>query len=340
MSRIVFFGAGAIGASVGGWVAPHNPDTWFVDQGQISEALKTKGITLYEGDRKDETMAMVPVNVMEDLSELKSADYIVIGVKNYSLEKVAGLIKEHAGDNAVIISMANGAENQKILPKFFSRVIYCVISYNAWMDYPVCVGYQKKGPLILGTPDNSLQAEMRQVAAEFNRGVETVVTDHLEDAVHCKIIVNLTNSLTTLVGHGFREISDFEIFRKLLTNMLYEGVQVVKAAGYRECRLGGMPSWSTMRAGAKLPGFLVRGTFRKNVSKMVRSSMSQDILQRGGTESELESLNGYILDLADKHGVLVPYNRAIYDLCRENFGQSGFKPLDVTEVWDRVKQEL
>ena len=158
--------------------------------------------------------------------------------------------------------------------------------------------------------------------------------------MHSKIIVNLTNSLTTLIGHGFREISDFDCFQRLLTNTLYEGVKIVKVSGYKECKLGGMPPWILMMIGAKLPQFFTRGMFKRNVAKMVMSSMSQDILKRGGTQSELDSLTGYILGLADKNGVKAPFNRTIYDLCRENFTKPGFKPLDVKEVWARVQEKL
>src|SRR5690606_10935867 len=138
-------------------------------------------ITLYQGDSKEETTANVRVKVIEDLSDLKQMDVVVIGVKNYSLESVARLIKDNTKDDVIIVSMANGIDNQSILPKYFSRVIYCIVSYNAWMDKPVVVGYQKRGPLVLGTPDNSLQTEMNAVAEIFGRGVETVVTDHLQD---------------------------------------------------------------------------------------------------------------------------------------------------------------
>ena len=338
--KIAFFGTGAIGASVGGWVAQSHGQVWFIDQGEVARALKESGISLYQGDKKDATMQTIPVKVMDCLDSLKDMDVVVLGVKNYSLNAVAGLICDKIRKDAIIVSMANGIENQSILPRYFSRVIYCIVSYNAWMDYPVVVGYQKKGPLILGTPDNSLMQEMRSIADIFNKGVETVITEHLQDAVHSKIIVNLTNSLTTLIGHGFREISDFDCFQRLLTNTLYEGVKIVKVSGYKECKLGGMPPWILMMIGAKLPQFFTRGMFKRNVAKMVMSSMSQDILKRGGTQSELDSLTGYILGLADKNGVKAPFNRTIYDLCRENFTKPGFKPLDVKEVWARVQEKL
>jgi 2-dehydropantoate 2-reductase len=338
--KIAFFGTGAIGASVGGWIAPSHELLWFIDQGEVARALKDRGITLYQGDKKDTTLKTVPVKVIDSLDSLRDMDIVVLGVKNYSLDAVAGLIKDKVRNDAIIVSMANGIENQTILPRYFTRVIYCIVSYNAWMDYPVVVGYQKKGPLILGTPDNSLMQEMRLIADIFNKGVETVITEHLQDAVHSKIVVNLTNSLTTLIGHGFREISDFDCFQKLLTNTLYEGVRIVKAAGYKECKLGGMPPWILMMIGARLPQIFTRGMFKRNVAKMVMSSMSQDILKRGGTQSELESLTGYILSLADKSGVKAPFNRTIYELCRENFTRPGFKPLDVKEVWARVQERM
>jgi 2-dehydropantoate 2-reductase len=337
--KMAFFGTGAIGASVGGWVKPFHKETYFLDQGKILDALKTSGISHYQGDKKDETMTTIPVKVLENTFDLKSMDVIVIA-KNYSLEAIAKLIKANAREDVIIVSMANGIDNQQILPKYFSRIIYCIVSYNAWMDKPVIVGYQKKGPLVLGTPDNGLRTEMNAIAGIFNQGVETVITEHLQDAVHSKIIVNLTNSLTTLVGHGFKEISDFDTFQRLLSNTLYEGVRIVKAAGYKECKLGGMPPWFLLTASALLPRPLTRPLFKKNVAKMVMSSMSQDIIQRGGTSSELDSLTGYILKLARQNKIHAPYNETIYELGKERFNKPGFIPMDVKDVWAEVQKKL
>jgi ketopantoate reductase len=158
--------------------------------------------------------------------------------------------------------------------------------------------------------------------------------------VHSKIVVNLTNPVTTLLGHGFREISDIDLFQRILSNTLYEGVQIVKAAGFKECKLGGMPPWILLAASAKLPRSLTRPLFLKNVKKMVMSSMSQDIIQRGGTDSELDSLTGYILKLARQNRVKAPYNETIYELGRELFSKPGFQPLDVKEVWEKVQRKL
>jgi hypothetical protein len=114
----------------------------------------------------------------------------------------------------------------------------------------------------------------------------------------------------------------------------------VKAAGYKECKLGGMPSWTLIKAGALLPRLLTRPMFKRNVAKMVMSSMSQDIIQRGGSSSEIDSLTGYILKLARRNRVNAPYNETIYELGKERFGKPGFVAMDVKEVWAEVQKKL
>lgn len=337
--KIVFLGAGVIGGSVGAWIAEHYEGVYFIDQGETAKTLKEKGITTYWGD-EPEKKQNVKVKIVDDLDKVKDADVVVLGVKNYSLEAVAKMVKSKLGDRPVIVGMQNGLDNQRVLPKYFSKVIYCVVSYNAWMDEIGTIGYQKKGPLHFGTLQNELQTEMEDVARIFNLGVETHITNRIGDAAHCKLVLNLTNSLTTLIGLKYREINDRALFQKLLTGLTWEGVTIVKAAGYSESKLGGMPAWNILWVGSHLPRLITKGLFEKNVKKMVVSSMAQDIIQRKGKDSELESINGYILDLAEKHSVPAPLNRAIYDLCKQEFSKEEFKPIDITEVWVFVKKRI
>jgi len=333
--KIVFFGTGAIGGSVGAWVAAHHARTYLLSRGKMAEAIRTHGLTTYALDspgRKEHAK----VNVITDLNEVPDADVVVVGVKLYDLENAAQTVQGILGDRALIVGMQNGVENQTILPRYFSRVIYCLAAYNAWIDEPGTIGYQTRGPLILGTPDNRLQAEMGALAEIFNPAVETAITRRLGDAAHCKLAINLSNSVTTLLGLNFREISNLDLLQKVLAGTIYEGVQVIRAAGYREERLGGIPSWTTLWAAARLPQFLTRGTFRRNLKKMVVSSMGQDVLQRKSAETELEYLNGYLLGLAERFHRDAPYNRTIYRLCKENFSRADFQPLDVEMVWEEV----
>lgn len=192
---------------------------------------------------------------------------------------------------------------------------------------------------MIGTIQNDFAPAAEAIGQIFNRGVQTFVTARIQDAIHCKIVINLANSITTLLGYGFAKISSTRVFQKLLTGQIYEGVEIIKAAGYKESKLGGMPSWALLRAGARLPPYITGPVFRQNVKKMVVSSMAQDVMHRGEGDpgnTELDSINGYIVELADKHGVEAPMNRAIYRICKREFARPTFSPLDPEEVLAEV----
>lgn len=350
VNKIIFFGVGAIGASLGAWVAEIYDKTYFLAREKTKAALKANGITHYLYDSidvslKEKTISTIhPIQILENLEDISENDVIALGVKNYSLMDVAEQIKSQCDDKPIIVSLANGSINQEILPQFFSKVIYSVVLYNAWrdMDYidrenKLIVGSQKRGPLLLGTPNNTLLDEMRSIKRIFNQALETIIIDKLQDAVHNKIALNVVNALSTLIGYGILPISDYSAFQILITNTIWEAVQILKAAGFNEYKLPGFTSWSSLEATIKLPLSATQKQFKENMSKMKISSMTQDIIQRDLGVSELESLNGYIVKLAEKHKVSAPYNKTVYNLSKNNF-KKGFQPMDVNEVLDEVQK--
>jgi len=336
-AKVLFIGAGAIGASLAAWVAANYTEVYIMDVGEIQAALHASRITTYEVGHPDTTRNVTMVRTIDRLSDCNKVDIVVLAVKNYSLEEVARYVREQLGDRPVIVSMANGIENQRVLPKFFSRVIYCVVGYNARRDTPVVVGYQKKGPLLIGTPDNTLRAELRLVQSILALGCPTQIVDRLQDVVHTKIVINLTNALDALVGHGYQPLSSFVVYQRLLSHTLWEGVQVIRAAGYREYHIAGMPSFAMLRLATLIPGWLIRPVFKHKLRAMIMSSMTQDVVLRGAQDTELESITGYIVRLAARVGVAAPYNQAIYRLGQERF-HPGFKPLRCEDVLAAVLQ--
>ncbi|HPD02142.1 MAG TPA: 2-dehydropantoate 2-reductase N-terminal domain-containing protein, partial [Clostridia bacterium] len=184
MKIIVLGAGGAIGSCLSGWLTETDAELYLYDKPSVCSVLREKGITLYKEHKEKKNYK---VNVIDKLSDVQNPDVVVVVVKNYSLEPVSELIKREVSGNPVILAMQNGVENQKILPKYFDKVVYCVIEFNAWLDEVGVGGYQNKGPFVIGTPDGSLQKEMAEIAAVFNQGVETIVTDRIVDAAYCKM---------------------------------------------------------------------------------------------------------------------------------------------------------
>ncbi len=337
--KILFIGPGAIGASVAAWVAERYPAVFVMGHGESQDALRVGGVTTYQFAAPERSRRNVRVAVVERPGDVAGGpDIVVLAVKNYSLEAVARSVRDALGDRPIVVSMANGIDNQRILPKLFAKVIYCVVAYNARRDEPVTVGYHRKGPLLIGTPDNGLREELRLVQSILARGAPTDMTDRLQDAVHTKIVINLTNALDALVGRGWKPFSNLAVYQLLLTQTLWEGVRVIRAAGFGEHRIPGIPSFALLHAAAALPGFLTRPLFKRRLRGYEIGSMTQDVALRGAHDTELESITGYIVDLADRHGVTAPYNRAILRLGREKF-RPGFEPLRCEEVLAAVERE-
>ncbi|OUS32285.1 hypothetical protein A9Q99_01215 [Gammaproteobacteria bacterium 45_16_T64] len=336
---VLLVGAGAVGATIAAWLAPNHNRFYVLDQGDTLAAIRSNGIFAYLQHHEDKG-EKVSVKTVDNFEDCPQPDVILLCVKNYSLDglskAIIGAYGEEALEKIVIVGMQNGVENQTILPKYFSNIVYGIISFNAWLDEPAIVGYQAKGPFIFGTPDNDRPQQVKLVADIFNQGVAAIASNHFQDAALSKMIINLTNSFTTVMGLGFREIDDMSKFQKILSQLTYEGVKIVKAAGYKECKVGDIPGWTLISASANLPQFLTRKLFEKNVKKMVVSSMAQDIIQHGRSDNELKGINGYLLEMADQHGIKAPYNRGIYQLCQEEFAKPDFSPISVTEVWQRL----
>jgi 2-dehydropantoate 2-reductase len=334
LGDIVIYGAGSIGSTIGGWLTPEHHDVYLMARGEHAKIMNEHGLTLLETNRNPE---IVNVKLINSLSEAPNARVVVVAVKNYDLEGAAQDIFSKLGNKPTIVALQNGVENQRVLPKYFSSVIYGVVGYSAMITEPGTVEYQSRGPVYLGTIDNKPEYSMKEICQTFNQDFQAEITSRLQDTVHCKIVLNLTNALFTLVGLNYSEISSYDKLATMASKLVNEGIDVIQAAGYREYPFKNYPSWRTLRLGLKLPSFMRTSVLKKNVEHALLNSMGQDVLIKRRKETELEFLNKYVLDLANSAGVQALCNRALYNQCKSSFNQQDFRPMTIEEVWDLLK---
>jgi 2-dehydropantoate 2-reductase len=336
--RVVVVGAGAIGSSIAGWIAPKYGNLSLLARGETLEVIKNWGLKSYlKGGRL--TATALPVHAVGSLAEIELPDVIVITVKNYDLDPTCHDLKAQLGDHEpIVVALQNGVQNQQVLPRYFARVVYGVVCYNAWRDGPGEVGHEPRGYVILGTPANGLQEEARAVAGIFGLGLDCVTTDRLQDAVHCKLVINLANALMTLVGFQRRPIGSFNLLVRMTLKLFWEGIQLLQAAGYHEHSLGSIPSWRSIKVGASLPAFMTSAMYRLNTKKLGLNSMAQDVFG-GRATTELETLNGYMLDLARRVKFSTPIDETIYEVAKERFGPD-FQLISEQELWGLIEREM
>ncbi|MBD3195587.1 MAG: 2-dehydropantoate 2-reductase [Candidatus Lokiarchaeota archaeon] len=340
--KIIIYGAGAIGGTLGGFLSNKFDNIFLLARGEHAKVMKEKGLILYEMD--PEQKKHIDVNVIESLDEESDADVIIIVVKNYNLEEVAEDIKNKATNNPVIMSFQNGAENQKILPKYIKKIIFGVLWFGAWRDKPGVIGCEPTRPITMGilNDDSEAKETMSKINNIFQQAdIESEIVENFQDAVHAKIIFNITNALLTLIGHGFRDIENISKLRKITVNLLTEGIDIVKAAGYNEFIRGeNHPTWRLLKIAKHLPGFITNKIFLNFINNVNLNSMAQDVITIQRDQTELDSINGYLLKLAEKHGIDAPYNRALYRACKEKFSEPEFKPMTEEELWMKTKEIL
>lgn len=333
---IVVYGCGAIGATVGGWLTEAGRNVSFVERAESAKLLREQGLRFYLRGEKEGSRAM-PVNAVSDLAEKSSADVVVLAVKNYDLEAAARDIQAKMTQEPIVVALQNGLEKQSILPKYFSRVVHGVVCYNAWRDATNVFGYQHKGPIYFGVLDGTNTVDRDRVVSLFAPAFPCRAEERIVDAAKCKMVVNLVNSITALLGLGVQKVENVEAFKQSTAHVLYEGMQILQKAGVREVRLEHMVNWRTIKAGMALPGFLTTLIFKKNMGTMQISSMAQDVYLLGNKHTELESLNGYLLKLADSVGFDAKYSQALYRIAKEAFAKPDFRPMDAGELWGRLQ---
>jgi 2-dehydropantoate 2-reductase len=335
---VLIVGAGAIGLSVAGWIFPHNENLNILARGESVDAIRRKGLRLYKIGQETIT-APIPVKVIESLDEIPSPDIIIITVKNYDLDRTAQTLRQRLGNcQPIVASLQNGLENQKIMPKYFSRSVYGVVCYNAWREGAGKASYVKRGYLIIGTPNNELQFELKSVKSVLYPGLECFITNRLQDAVHCKLAINLINALMALVGFRKRSVESEKILVHMTTRLLGEGIQVLQAAGFKEHGLGGLPSWNDIQIAVNMPESPTNPLHDFIVNRVGPTSMTQDVFS-GKSTTELESLSGYMLELARKVGVPMPINQAIYEIAKKQFCP-GFIPIPEIDLWEMINNKI
>ena len=337
--KITVYGAGAIGSTLAAWLTDSGHDVSLLARGKKVQLLKQKSIRITSGDKLllDDTQ----VQVIEALSPSDRIDLLIITVKNFHLDACCQDIVDVIGRHTLILGLQNGVENQTILPKYFDRVVYAIVNYNAWQSNdtadkqnkgPVSWNVNLNGPIVLGTLDQQLAPIARDLRKLFSNFIDCQYSPSFRNHAHAKLVNNLANSVTTIIGNSHREETALAPLQAVLTKLTNEGIKTLEAAGIKETRMGPLPPWKVIKLTKLLPAFLTKPLFQRKLALIGSTSMANDIITRGEGDSELDSINGYMLELAEKHGVDVPYSRILYRLCKQRFSEIPFRPMKAIEL--------
>lgn len=326
--RVLFIGAGAVNLSLIGWADQTRTETYVLARGAAADAIRSDGMVWQMHDGSASGTAHP--EVIRTLGECIDPDLVVIGVKAYDLYDMALQVAAEFGPHVAVVSLQNGVEHLQVLNDIFTRTVLMSVWYNTRKRDARTVVAVSRGPISVapGNPGGTTAAAALSHA--ISDQLPVIHAPSALDMLRCKLVINLSNSLVSLIALHRNGTEDQRALQRILAAMLYEGVQVLRAAGVEEVRVPGAPSWLLITLNHRLPAFVTAPIFRRKLAKMSVSSMAQD-LDSHPENTELEEINGAFVRWADELNVPVPVNKVVLSLCRERFGQ-GFGPMSITEV--------
>lgn len=336
MTDILFVGAGAVGGPIAGWLADAGHRVQVLARGATADAIEKNGIVWYEANAPKVRKAS-EVQVVRTLRATTRPELVVVGVKTRGLSPVLDELREAFGDQLLVAGLQNGIEVLRTLPSAFRRSTLALVHFNGWVDAPGVYGVQEKGSLCVAPFATTRADDARFVADRLATATTVVRAESARDAALCKMVLNLSGSLQTLIALHERPPDDPAALQWLLTSMVDEGVRTLRAAGVREVRVPGTPPWLALGLAASLPRPLTKPFFERNLRRMRMSSLAQDVA-RGATETEVDAIHGELVRMAENLRVDAPVGRTVLRLLESRLATTPFEPMHASEVAREVRR--
>jgi 2-dehydropantoate 2-reductase len=262
------------------------------------DAIAREGLLL-EGTRVRER---IRVDAATDIATVADSQIVLVCVKTIDTDETARLLARLLRHGARVISMQNGVDNvERMHAAAGLQALAAAVYVAAEMAGPGHVRQSSRGDLVLGDPLAVAPAEELDALAElFNRAdIPCVITSDIKAALWKKLVLKCTyNAISALARARYGRIVRDPGTRALLTRVATETVAVANAAGVS------LDLEEQIAAGLKLG----------EVMPDALSSTAQDIAR--GKRTEIDSLNGYVVRLAERLHVPTPINYALYKLVK------------------------
>lgn len=311
-SSILIAGAGAIGSILGGMLHDAGHDVTLLGRPAHLEAIARGGLRI-SGLLGDRTVA--GMTLADDPARLgRRFGLIVCAVKSYDTESIAPVLAGSLSDDGVVVSMQNGLGNIELLIENFGRrrVLGARVIFGAEIPtpgsahvtvfaQPVAIG---PAPAIHREDSPALAARARAIAAMIDAaGVPAVGVDDIMPVLWTKVLYNVAlNPLGALLQQHYGALAEDPDVRPIMDRAIEEAFAVARALAIA------------------LP-FSNAAEYRKVFYEQMipptsshRPTMIRDLHVRGRTE--IEALNGKIVELADRLGLNAETNRILTRLVR------------------------
>ena len=295
--KIVIIGAGAMGCLYGAYLSKKHEVIMLDSYEPQVEAINAHGITVVEEDGSEPHFDGIKAYLSGEYHEV--ADLIIVFVKSTFSEEALQVNKNLFGDHTLVMTLQNGAGNDRKIAKYVPKknIIIGTSKHNSVNMGGGKVRHSGHGETTIGSnlPDNKNLDKIKKVLEDG--GFVAGITDDIQRIIWSKLFVNLSiNTFTAITRSPIGSMIDNKYAWDFAEKMICEAVDVAEADGthFSYMEVLNMVHHVCEDAGK---GY---------------SSMSQDVMNCRRTE--IDAINGAIVEQAKLYNVPVPYNSLIVDL--------------------------
>ena len=327
--RIVFMGAGGVGAYVGGHLARAGEDVTLIDPWpEHIDTIKHAGLHL-SGTQGEHTVRVNALHLHEVQSLHKTpVDIAFICTKSYDTEWATMMIKQYLAPNAFVVSLQNSINEERIAAIVgWGKTLGCIastIGVDAFKAGHVMRTIQPGGPgytvFRVGEVHGRITPRVEMLADMLSNVDSAKATTNLWGERWSKLTINsMGNGVSASTGLNSKGMTELELTRRLSIRLGGEAVQVGKALGYELESIRGMPAEKWVDAAKGDPAALeeIEGTMLAGTKRMTeagRPSTGQDIIK--GRRTEIEYINGLVATKGAEVGVPAPTHAALTEVVK------------------------
>ena len=295
--RVLIIGAGALGGLVGAQFVESGEDVVLVEVNLARlKLLRETGLFVAEVG-KEERCVRVPI--VASVEGLEPFDLVFVAVKSYQTEEAVRSVLSVIAPSTWILSMQNGIGNAEVIAGVTGRDrVLCGITYHSIQHVgPNRLRYRPGiKPIQISPLDGEIRPEILEVGQSFQRaGLATEVVEHIDHVIWQKLLHNaVVNPVSALTGLTCRELLDDEDLQGFMADLCAEIVAVMRARG--------------------IPIVDEENPYRPVINSQKalgknRPSMAQDLAR--GNCTEVDAINGAIVEEAIRLGLTSPHNKAL-----------------------------
>jgi 2-dehydropantoate 2-reductase len=311
--RIIVYGAGAVGSVIGGYLYNAGYNVILVCSKPNAEAISKSGLQI-NGIKGDFNIKLPVVDTIEAI-DFKKGDIIFLTMKTFDTKAAIERISKNAY-RMKTVCFQNAVRNEELAAEKFDSVYGGIVFFGAKYLEPGIIIHTAEDNLGIGRYPDGVDEFVKDLCETLNAANFTATPyPNIMAVKWSKLFRNLSNALFGITGMSLLEGLKYEAPRMMMANILEEAQRVVQAEGIEIVPLEGHQPVDKMIASLRRPG---EWNFEiSNDEKMtLRPSTWQDLfLKRGRTE--VEYLNGEIVQMGNAHGIKTPYNSLMVKIVSE-----------------------